>query len=81
MAEKFNDRFGIAVSPKDAKASEGYKGILKECVSNAHKARHGAATPEKKPEISYPEAESFVYLTGIFIRLTISAGFRSTASK
>ncbi len=66
-------------------ASDEYKQILNECLrkyrSFAHKFRHGAASPEKKPSIGYAEAESFVYLTGLFIRLTISAGFSSVAGK
>jgi hypothetical protein len=60
-------------------ASEEYKQILHESLrkyrSFAHKFRHGAATPEKKPSIGYAEAESFIYLTGLFIRLVISSGF------
>jgi hypothetical protein len=60
-------------------ASDEYKQILGECLKKyrpfAHKFRHGASSPEKKPSISYAEAESFVYLTGLFIRLVISSGF------
>ena len=53
-------------------ASPDYKKILAEYCDFAHKFRHGAAAPEKRPELSYAEAESFVYLTGIFIRLVIA---------
>ena len=42
----------------------------------ARNFRHGAGTPEKKPTVSYPETESFLYLTGIFIRLVISENER-----
>jgi hypothetical protein len=57
-------------------ASDEYKQILNECLKRyrpfAHSFRHGTATPAKKPSIEYAEAESFVYLTGVFIRLAIS---------
>jgi hypothetical protein len=56
-------------------ASDDYKRILKEYIAFAHKFRHGAAAPDKKPELSYAETESFVYLTGVFIRLAIYSGF------
>lgn len=62
------------------KASDDYKKILKEYIAFAHKFRHGAVAPEKKPSLAYAETESFVYLTGVFIRLAISAGFTSSAS-
>ena len=62
------------------KASEEYKKILRDYTEFAHKFRHGAASPEKKPIIGYAETESFVYLTGLFIRLVISAGFASSAA-
>jgi hypothetical protein len=57
------------------RASEEYRRILKEYTDFAHNFRHGASAPEKKPSLSYAEAESFIYLTGLFIRLVISASF------
>jgi hypothetical protein len=53
-------------------ASDEYKRILHQYCEYAHNFRHGAIDPTKKPSITYSEAESFVYLTGIFLRLAIS---------
>ena len=58
-------------------ASNEYKVILRDYCDYANKFRHGAAEPAQKPKLSYAETESFVYLTGLFIRLVISAGFAS----
>jgi hypothetical protein len=53
--------------------SDNYKRILKEYISYANNYRHGQP-PEGTREIpTYAEVESFVYLTGIFIRLAICA--------
>jgi hypothetical protein len=60
------------------KASEAYNPILREYCTYAHNFRHGAAAPKDKPVIDYAEAESFVYLTGLLIRLAISAGFAAS---
>jgi hypothetical protein len=69
---------------KQISASEEYTQILNECLKKyrpfAHKFRHGAASPEKRPSIGYAETESFVYLTGLFIRLVVSSGFGSDAT-
>ncbi len=62
------------------KASDAYKSILREYCDYAHNFRHGASDPKDKPVIDYAEAESFVYLTGLFIRLVISAGFTPPAA-
>jgi len=61
-------------------ASNEYKALLKDYCDYANKFRHGTSAPEKKPSLSYAEAESFIYLTGLFIRLVISAGFASSAA-
>jgi hypothetical protein len=53
------------------KASDEYKIILKEYIDYANKFRHAAEEGKKKPLISQQEVESFIYLTGIFIRLAI----------
>jgi hypothetical protein len=53
------------------KASDGYKRILKEYVAYANGLRHAARDKKPKPEVSTREAESFVYLTGLFIRLAM----------
>lgn len=52
-------------------ASEGYKKILKEYIAYANKFRHAAKEGTPKPKISAQEAESFMYLTGVFIRLAM----------
>lgn len=53
------------------KASDEYKFILREYIDYANKFRHAAEEGKKKPLISQQEVESFIYLTGIFIRLAI----------
>jgi len=53
------------------KASNEYKKILAEYITYANKFRHGQGKDMRKPTISPREAESFVYLTGLFIRLAI----------
>lgn len=56
---------------KEVKASEAYKKILKEYIAYANNFRHGVSDQSKKPNLSIAEVESFIYLTGIFIRLAI----------
>ena len=56
---------------KKVKASDGYKKILKEYVSYGCDFRHALEAGEKRPQISHKEAESFIYLTGLFIRLAM----------
>jgi hypothetical protein len=53
-------------------ASEEYKRLLKEYVDYAHRFRHAPSDKRPRPQLSYPEAESFVYLTGLFLRLAMS---------
>jgi hypothetical protein len=52
----------------ELKASEGYKRLLREYISYANTFRHAKAQNKARPKISLEEAESFVYLTGIFVR-------------
>jgi hypothetical protein len=52
-------------------ASDKYKVILKEYIDYAQAFRHGAGPNSPRATIEYREAESFVYVTGIFIRLAI----------
>src|SRR6266849_123876 len=59
------ERFIAAV-----KASDSYKRLLKEYIDYANDFRHAAEEGKPKPQLSEREAESFVYLTGVFIRLT-----------
>ncbi len=57
---------------KKVKASEDYKKILKEYIDFACKFRHAPGDKRPKPRISEKETESFIYLTGLFIRLAMS---------
>lgn len=56
---------------KEVQASESYKSILKEYINYANKFRHAAREGTGKPELSYKETESFLYLTGLFIRMVM----------
>lgn len=53
------------------KASNAYKKILSEYINYANEFRHAAEEGRNKPLISQSEVESFIYLTGLFIRLAI----------
>ena len=56
---------------KAIQASESYKSILKEYISYANEFRHAVSEGLAKPELSYRETESFLYLTGLFIRMAM----------
>jgi hypothetical protein len=56
---------------KAVNASDAYKRILKEYLSYANQYRHGADQDQEKPPLTPGEVESFVYLTGMFIRLAM----------
>jgi len=56
---------------KQVGASDNYKRLLKEYVVYAQNFRHAVAPSEEKVEPSPKEVESFVYLTGLFIRLAM----------
>lgn len=58
---------------KKIRASEAYKKILREYIDYANKFRHAPKEGEQKPETSVSEVESFIYLTGIFIRLALES--------
>jgi hypothetical protein len=58
---------------KTIHAPEGYKKILKEYVDYGCDFRHAAEATEQKPTLLPVEVESFVYLTGIFIRFAMKA--------
>lgn len=60
---------------KKIKASPPYKKILKEYISHANEFRHAVEEGKQKPPLSQGEAESFIYLTGLFIRLAIIGQF------
>jgi hypothetical protein len=53
------------------KVSEEYRKILKEYIQYANSFRHAAGKDNPKPALTVYEVESFIYLTGIFIRLTM----------
>jgi hypothetical protein len=61
------ERFISAVN-----ASEAYKKLLKEYIDYANRFRHAPRPERPRPTPSVHEVESFIYLTGIFIRLAIS---------
>ncbi len=63
---KNRERFIAAV-----KASDPYKKLLKDYIEYANDFRHAAEEGKPKPKLSEREAESFVYLTGVFIRLAM----------
>jgi hypothetical protein len=49
--------------------SDEYKKILKRCVHYAHRFRHAPTEEKPRPKLTYKEAESYVYITGLFLRL------------
>jgi hypothetical protein len=53
-------------------ASEPYKLLLKDYIEYANQFRHAVRAAGKKPTLSTKETESFVYMTGLFIRLGMS---------
>jgi hypothetical protein len=60
------ERFIKAVRVPDA-----YKKILKEYIDYGCEFRHAADASEQKPAPSPEEVESFIYLTGIFVRFAM----------
>ena len=59
---------------KNINAAEEYKSILKEYIAYANKFRHSDNEVGVRPELNTIEVESFIYLTGLFIRLCIASG-------
>ncbi len=57
---------------KEVKASKKYKEILRIYIDYANDFRHAVIQGDTKPILLYSEVESFVYLTGIFLRLAMS---------
>lgn len=53
------------------KLSNGYKRILKEYIVYANTIRHAGKAGQAKPDLMRKEVESFVYMTGLFIRLAV----------
>jgi len=56
---------------KTVKASDEYKVILKHYMVYANRFRHAVRKNQLRPVLSPREGESFVYLTGLFIRLAL----------
>jgi hypothetical protein len=56
---------------KNLGASEAYKRILNEYIKYANEYRHATKEEKKRPNLIRSEVESFIYLTGIFLRLAI----------
>ena len=54
--------------------SESYKKILKYYISYANEFRHAQKEGRKRPKVSIAEVESYMYLTGVFIRLATQIG-------
>jgi len=55
---------------KKLNVSEAYKKILSEYIDYANGFRHAVEEGRTKPTLSRHEVESFLYLTGLFIRLS-----------
>lgn len=57
---------------KQVNASTHYKTLLKDYIVYANDFRHALEENKERPKLSISEAESFIYLTGLFIRLAIN---------
>jgi len=55
----------------EVKASDEYKKILRLYIEYANRFRHAVHEKRPRPDVSFKEVESFMYLTGLFIRLAI----------
>ncbi len=56
---------------REVKVSPEYKQLIKDYIGYANKFRHAVKEGVKKPALSEREVESFVYMTGLFIRLAM----------
>jgi len=56
---------------KSVRASDQYKTLLKDYIEYANRFRHAVRSAEARPALSLKETESFVYMTGLFIRLAM----------
>jgi len=56
---------------KSVDASDHYKLLLKDYIEYANRFRHAPRSEQARPRLSRKETESFVYLTGLFIRLAM----------
>jgi hypothetical protein len=75
LAKKLTDRPSKDLSENrelfisKVKGSDVYKTLLKDYIEYANKFRHAEAEGKPKPNVDERETESFVYLTGVFLRL------------
>jgi hypothetical protein len=53
------------------RASDEYKVLLRKYIAYANRFRHAVGEGQQKPKLTFREVESFVYLTGVFIRLAM----------
>jgi len=56
---------------KAVQVSDIYKPILKTYIEYGCKFRHAGKDGQPKPNLTRKEVESFVYMTGVFIRLAV----------
>jgi hypothetical protein len=56
---------------KEVKASPEYKQLLRDYIAYANNFRHALKEGKSRPNLSQKETESFIYLTGLFIRLAM----------
>ena len=56
---------------KAVQVSDIYKPILKEYIVFGNKIRHAGKDGQPKPHLTRKEVESFVYMTGVFIRIAV----------
>lgn len=63
---------------KSIRASDHYRRLLKDYVEYGSEFRHAVRLGKPRPTLSEPEVESFIYLTGLFIRLAIRQAQPST---
>jgi len=57
------------------RVSSDYREILKSYIKYANNFRHAVSAGSGKPALESPETEAFLYMTGWFIRLAITAGW------
>lgn len=57
---------------KQVNASPHYKVLLKDYIAYANTFRHALEEKIERPKLTAPEVESFIYLTGLFIRLAMN---------
>ena len=58
---------------KNVRAADAYKTLLRDYIDYANRFRHSPQEIRPRPPLSIPEVESFMYMTGIFIRLAVSS--------